>query len=104
MNYERRQYQRLIAKKGDVLHSEYTCIDISEAGMKFHSMSELAKGRIISVKLMVLTDTIELKCQVIWCGKTASIYKEGYHFGVQFLDLGLINRQELRKYIVAKAE
>jgi hypothetical protein len=44
MNHDERKFQRLAAVNGDVLHPEYTCLDISEAGMKFHALRAIRVG------------------------------------------------------------
>jgi hypothetical protein len=53
---------------------------------------------------MALTEPNELKCRVMWCQRAASAYEEGYHFGVQLQDLGLMDLLELRKSIIARTE
>jgi hypothetical protein len=102
MDHGKRKYQRLIARDGDVLHPEYKWLDISESGMKFHTIKEIKKNRTLTVTLTALTEPIELKCQVMWCREAPSVYEDGYHFGVQFQDLGLMNLLELRKLIIAR--
>lgn len=96
---ELRRHQRIVAKSGDVIHPEFKCLDLSESGSRFQTAREVRIGTEFFIEISALSDSIKVKCVVVWCQKSVSIFENGYHIGVKFEGLSIRNQLQLRELI-----
>lgn len=99
MSLGRRKHARVSARAGDVSHAEFTCLDISESGMKLSAMGKVGTGGLITVTLNALEPPVEVRCRVMWCREASSVFDTGYHFGVKFENFSIQNQAKLRELI-----
>ena len=94
MSLEMRNYERILARSDDVLHSVHKCFDISEIGMKFHSPHAVNRGDTFTVELTALAEPLTIICRVVWCRELVSDSDDRFHFGVTFE--GFTNAKQLK--------
>jgi len=99
---DQRRHTRVAARANDVKHPEFTCLDISESGLKFHANRKVSRGTVFKAQLNLLDEPISVECQVMWCNESPSIFEAGYHIGVKFNTLPISSELQLRKVIESR--
>lgn len=100
--HDKRRHARLQARQGDVVHPLFTCLDLSESGMKFASASEVKRGSIITVELNALAKPVKIMCKVVWCREATSTFGDGFHFGVMYTNFSFQNQLRFRELVEDK--
>jgi len=99
MRAERRQFDRIAAQDGDVKHSEFQCVDISEIGMRFNSRRAVEKGFVFTVEIVATEEPIDIHCRVLWCRENITGAAGEYQFGVTFDNYSMFKQARLREFI-----
>ena len=95
-----------------VVEDNLYCEDISASGLRLNFPYEMAKGKIIDLKVFFFSDPIHLPAQgkVIWSKKKQALEvavggkkkdEEGelYWMGIQFVNIDSFNRERIMRWI-----
>lgn len=96
---ENRRHRRFAAPSNFIKKTHFKCIDISESGLQFSSHKNQLTGKVFSVTLNLGQQEITIKCKVMWCRKSASIYSDEFFFGIAFVDHSITEQLAIRSYI-----
>ena len=97
-----RKHVRIAVKKGDVLHPRYKVMDISESGIKCAAASSVSPGTQFMVIVNTLENALSIRCEVVWCRESPSVFDSDYIFGCKFVEVKTSYQLQIRRLVESR--